>query len=310
MTRHLLTLSGVTPGGVAALLDLAADIKARPRVPEYAQALCGRTLGMLFDKHSTRTRISFEVAMNQLGGAALLISTQDSQLGRGESVSDTARTLSRYVDGLMIRTFGHPCIEEWAQHSSVPVINGLTDLAHPCQALGDLLTIRERFGALKGREMAYVGDGNNVVHSLMEAAALTGMTLRVATPPGYAPAPEVVRTTARLADSGGGRVSVGTDPFVAVTSAQVVYTDVWASMGQEASAEQRKHEFERYQVNGDLLGRAAPDAIFMHCLPAYRGLEVSAEVMDGPRSAVFDQAENRLHIQKAILLRLLTGAGI
>lgn len=307
MTRHLLDLACLGPRGLADLLLLAEEVKTHPREARYADALKGRTLGMLFHKASTRTRISFEVAMNQLGGSALLISTKDSQLGRGESVADTARTLSRYLDGLMIRTFEDERLAEWAEHATIPIINGLTDLHHPCQAVADLLTVKERFGTVQGVSMAYVGDGNNVAHSLMEAAALSGMDLRVATPQGYEPDAEVSRRVRELCAEGGGRVTVTTDPKAAVDGVRAVYTDVWASMGQEEEKARRERDFAGFQVDDTLLAGAAGDAIFMHCLPAYRGLEVSAGVMDGLRSAVFDQAENRLHAQKAVLLTLLVG---
>ena len=243
--------------------------------------------------------------MNQLGGSALMISRQDSQLGRGETVPDTARTLSRFLDGIMIRTFGHDIIVEWAREAGIPIINGLTDLSHPCQALADLLTMRECFGTLAGIAMAYVGDGNNVAHSLMLAAARAGMDVRVATPKGYEADPEVTRMTADDAKACGGRLLTTYDPVKAVDGAQVVYTDVWASMGQEESHDARLADFDGFQVNEGLMAHAAADAVFMHCLPAHRGEEVSAEVMDGPRSVVFDQAENRLHAQKAVLFRLL-----
>ncbi|MDH5527442.1 MAG: ornithine carbamoyltransferase [Nitrospirota bacterium] len=307
MTRHLLDLACLGPRGLADLLLLAEEVKTHPREARYADALKGRTLGMLFHKASTRTRISFEVAMNQLGGSALLISTKDSQLGRGESVADTARTLSRYLDGLMIRTFEDERLAEWAEHATIPIINGLTDLHHPCQAVAYLLTVKERFGTVQGVSMAYVGDGNNVAHSLMEAAALSGMDLRVATPQGYEPDAEVSRRVRELCAEGGGRVTVTTDPKAAVDGVRAVYTDVWASMGQEEEKARRERDFAGFQVDDTLLAGAAGDAIFMHCLPAYRGLEVSAGVMDGLRSAVFDQAENRLHAQKAVLLTLLVG---
>jgi len=243
--------------------------------------------------------------MNQLGGSALSIDPRTSQLGRGETIADTARTLSRYVDGIMVRTFEHAAILEWARHATVPVINGLTDLAHPCQALADLLTVRERFGHLKGITLAFVGDGNNVAHSLMLAGAHTGMHVRLATPAGYAPQARVTARAREEAARSGGSVTLSSDPKEAARGAHVLYTDVWASMGQEESRAARLKDFEGFQVDGALLAQAASDAVFMHCLPAHRGEEVSAEVMDGPRSVVFDQAENRLHVQKAILVRLL-----
>jgi len=301
--RDLLDITDLAPGEILALLDLAARMKADREA--VGTPLAGRTLGLLFEKPSTRTRISFEVAMNQLGGSALVISPDDSQMGRGEGVADTARTLSRYLDGLMIRTFAHATIEAWARHATVPVINGLTDLAHPCQALADLMTVRERFGTLAGIPLAYVGDGNNVAHSLLLAAARAGMHVRVATPEGYAPRPEVADQARDDAHLSHGSVAIGLDPKEAVKGARVVYTDVWTSMGQEADGAQRRKDFAGFQVDAALMGQAAADAVFMHCLPAHRGEEVAAEVMEGPRSVVFDQAENRLHAQKAVLVRLL-----
>jgi ornithine carbamoyltransferase len=301
--RDLLDITDLEPGELLPLLDLADRLKAG-RDAAYAP-LAGRTLGLLFEKPSTRTRISFEVAMNQLGGSALVLSPDNSQMGRGESLADTARTLSRYLDGLMVRTFAHATIEEWARHATVPVINGLTDLAHPCQALADLMTVRERFGTLRGVTLAYVGDGNNVAHSLLLACARAGMHVRVATPDGYAPRPEVADRARDEAHLSHGSVAVGLDPKEAVKGARVVYTDVWASMGQEAERDRRLRDFSGFQVDAALMGQAADDAVFMHCLPAHRGEEVAAEVMDGPRSVVFDQAGNRLHAQKAVLVTLL-----
>ncbi len=301
--KHLLAIADLSPKALADLLELAADIKANPQ--DYATAMQGKTLGLLFEKASTRTRISFEVAMNQLGGSALLMDRRNSQLDRGESIADTARVLSRFMDGIMIRTFGHNVIEEWAEYATIPVINGLTDLAHPCQALADLLTIRERFGTLEGIAISYVGDGNNVAHSLMLAAAKCGMDVRVATPKGYEPDAKMTRLTQAAATESGGTLTLTTDPKQAVAGAHVLYTDVWASMGQEDEKARREADFSGFQIDGALMDLARPDAVFMHCLPAYRGLEVSAEVMDGPRSIVFDQAENRLHAQKAVLYRLM-----
>ncbi len=305
MNNDFLAISELTPKALADLLDLAADMKANPANPKYCTALSGQTLGLIFEKPSTRTRISFEVAMNQLGGSALNITHGDSQMGRGEGVDDTARTLSRFLDGLMIRTFGHDTLTEWAKFASIPIINGLTDLAHPCQAVADLLTIREQFGAPAGKIVAYVGDGNNVAHSLMAAAARAGMIMRVAAPNGYAPDPEVTARAEKAAAQTGGQVMVTTDPKAAVQDAHVIYTDVWASMGQEDEHALRLADFDGFQVNEELLALADKKAIFMHCLPAHRGEEVSAGVMDGPTSVVFDQAENRLHAQKAILFTLL-----
>jgi ornithine carbamoyltransferase len=305
MKRDLLDITDLAPPEIGELLDLATLIKTERARGKHHDTLSGKTLGLLFEKPSTRTRISFEVAMNQLGGSALGIHPDDSQMGRGEGIADTARTLSRYLDGLMVRTYAHDTIIQWARHAAVPVINGLTDLAHPCQALADLLTVRERFGGFKGINLAYVGDGNNVAHSLMLAAARTGMGIRVATPEGYAPDVSVVERARADADACGGSVTLTLDPKAAAEDAHVIYTDVWASMGQEDSRAQRIKDFDGFRVDEGLMALACHDAVFMHCLPAHRGEEVDAEVMDGPRSVVFDQAENRLHVQKAVLVRLL-----
>ena len=305
--RHLLAVHDLTREDVQGLFREAAALKAMRRRALATQRLSGKTLGLFFEKPSTRTRVSFEVAMNQLGGRALFLDRQGSQMERGEGIADTARTLSRYLDGLMIRTFAQGDLEAWARHASVPVINGLTDHAHPCQALSDLLTVRERFGTLDGIVLAFVGDGNNVAHSLLLAGARTGLTVRVAAPAGYAPDEAVVARARDDAAKGGGAVVVTRDPKEAVQGAHVVYTDVWASMGQEEERTTRERAFAGFQVDEALMAQARADAVFMHCLPAHRGEEVSAGVMDGPRSVVFDQAENRLHVQKAILLRLLAG---
>jgi len=305
--RDLIDITDLAADEIGALIDLAVRVKADPA--PWTAALAGRTLGLLFEKPSTRTRVSFEVAMNRLGGRALCLDPQTSQMGRGEGIADTARTLSRYLDALMVRTYDHATVQEWAQYATVPVINGLTDHAHPCQALSDLLTIRERLGRLTGVVLAYVGDGNNVANSLLLAGARVGMTVRVATPPAYAPSEAVVNRARADAQAGGGQIVLTNEPKEAVQGADVVYTDVWASMGQEAERERRRKDLESYRVDGALMAQARDDAAFMHCLPAHRGEEVTAEVMDGPRSIVFDQAENRLHMQKAVLLRLLGAAG-
>lgn len=280
------------------LIRRAAELKAEgnPRRDDLA----GRTLAMIFQKSSTRTRVSFEVGMRQLGGTALFLSTSDLQLGRGETVEDTARVLGRYVDAIMARVFDHEDLHRLTA-GGVPVINGLSDRLHPCQALADVLTIQERRGRLEGVTVAYVGDGNNVCHSLVHAAARFGLRLRVAAPEGFAPEKEIIEA----ARAAGGDVEVGADPMAAVNGADVVYTDTWASMGQEDEAAERRRRFEGFCVDEALFSRAAPDAIFMHCLPAHRGEEVTDAVLDHERSAVIDQAENRLHTEKAVLLRLL-----
>ena len=298
---HLLTVHGIPVNGVSKLLDRADRLKARHHSGTSSRPLAGKTLGLLFDKASTRTRVSFEVAMHQLGGSTLFLSAQDLQLKRGETIADTARVLSRYLDGLVIRTTGHDLIKEWAEDATVPVINGLTDLHHPCQALGDLLTLRERFGQLKGLKLAYIGDGNNVAHSLIEATAKTGMEIVLACPKGYEPSPRIVAASRIVAKQTGGRIETLRKPAEAAEGADALYTDVWVSMGQEKESMSRLKRFRPYQINDRLLAAAKPSAVVMHCLPAHRGREITARVMDGKQSIVWDQAENRLHIQKAIL---------
>ena len=303
--RDLLSLNDFTPEEIRAVLDLAGELKAKQKRGEPHPYLQGKTLGMIFQKSSTRTRVSFEVAMYQLGGHALFLNAGDLQLGRGETIADTARVLSRYVDGIMIRTYAQSDVEELARYADVPVINGLTDLFHPCQILADLLTVRERKGALAGLKAAYVGDGNNVCHSLLFGCAKTGMHLAVASPPGYEPAAEIVSLARAGARETGGRIDITNDPAEAVREADVVITDVWAGMGREAEAQARAKVFAPYQVNRELVSHARPDFIFLHCLPARRGEEVTDEIIDGPHSAVWDEAENRLHAQKAVLVLLL-----
>lgn len=299
--KHFLSLMDWSSEELRALIDLAGEVKREPlgRLGVFS----GKTLAMIFQKPSTRTRVSFEVAMNRLGGSAMFLSPNDMQLGRGETVEDTARVLSRYVDAIMARVFAHSDVERLAG-GSVPVINGLSDLLHPCQAMADVLTMREWFGDEREAELAYVGDGNNVCHSLINASARFGFALRVGTPRGYEPDAGIVEQ----ARGEGGRIVVTNDAREAVRGARAVYTDVWASMGQESQANERRRVFEPFRVDADLFGLAASDAIFLHCLPAHRGDEVMEEVIDGPRSAVLDQAENRMHTEQAILLRLLGGA--
>lgn len=305
--RHFVSLHDYTPAEINSLLNLASDLKqGRQLGRSHAQALlAGKTLAMIFTKSSTRTRVSFETAMLQLGGHALFLSSNDLQLGRGEPIRDTARVLSGMVDGIMMRTHAHSDITEMAQFASVPVINGLTDLLHPCQALADLLTLRERFGRLQGLRVVYVGDGNNVAHSLINAAAKTGIELVVATPAGFEPAADVVAAAQAAATNTGAQIIVTNDAQAAATEAHAVYTDTWVSMGQEDEKAERVEVFGAYQVNADLMAVARPDAVFMHCLPAYRGLEVTEDVLEGTQSAVWQQAENRLHAQKAVLAALL-----
>ncbi len=299
--RDCLTLAEFTPEEAGLILDEAVKIKAlqKSRIPY--RPLRGRTLAMVFQKPSNRTRVSFEVGMYQLGGHALSLSPQEIQMGKRETPSDTGRVLARYIDAIMVRTFDHEEVEELADAAQVPVINGLTDQHHPCQALADLLTVREEFGRLEGVRISYIGDGNNVAHSLALGCALTGAELTIAHPEGHAPDPGVIK----LADTLGAAPTLTEDPRGAASNARVLYTDVWASMGQEDEAEERKKKFVPYQVDEELMSLAAEDAIFLHCLPAHRGEEVTAEVIDGPRSRVFDQAENRLHAQKALLFLLL-----
>jgi ornithine carbamoyltransferase len=297
--RDFLSIPDFSKPELLALFDLAARMK---RGDYRDRPLAGRTLAMLFAKSSTRTRVSFEVGAYQLGGHALFLSSRDIQLGRGEPVRDTARVLSRYVDGIMIRTFDQAEVEELARFGSVPVINGLTDLQHPCQILADLLTVREALGGWDGKAMAWIGDGNNMAHSWLDAAGVLGFEVRLACPKGYQPDPAILeRNRART------RVLLTEDPAEAAAGAHVVNTDVWASMGQEAEQAVREKAFKGYIVDAALMRRAAPGAIFLHCLPAHRGEEVSDEVIEGPQSRVWDEAENRLHVQKALMAILMVG---
>jgi ornithine carbamoyltransferase len=305
MKKDLLAISDLTAKDIAAILRRAAALKKTQGRGKVGTTLQGKSLGMIFEKSSTRTRVSFEVGMFQLGGQALFLSSNDLQIGRGEPVADTARTLSRYLDGIMIRTFAQSTVEELARHASIPVINGLSDLHHPCQALADLLTIQEKKGRLKGLKLAYVGDGNNVANSLIEACVKTGMHVSVGCPHGYEPDAGVMREAKRVAASTGSELRIMNDPFKAARDADAVYTDVWASMGQESEHALRLKAFRGFQVNAKLLKAAHPKAIVMHCLPAHRGEEIAADVIDGPQSVVFDEAENRLHTQKAVLEMLL-----
>jgi ornithine carbamoyltransferase len=279
------------------VLDLADELKRKQQAREEHQLLPGRSLGMIFQKPSTRTRVSFEVGMYQLGGSALYLSAGDLQLGRGETIKDTAVVLSRYLDGIMIRTFAQSDVEELAENASIPVINGLTDSAHPCQALADVMTIRERFGRLDGLKVVYLGDGNNVCASLMVACAKLGAAFVAATPAGYRPPDEAVQ----IARDAGGSVELVDDPQSAVEGADVLYTDVWTSMGQDEERERRLHDLQGYGIDAGLVGRAGDGAIVLHCLPAHYGEEITEDVLYGPQSAVWDEAENRLHAQKALL---------
>ncbi|WP_144493959.1 ornithine carbamoyltransferase [Bacillus pumilus] len=299
--KDFLSLKDFSINDIAYLIEKAEEMKQNP----YQDLFKGKTLAMIFEKSSTRTRVSFEAGMTQLGGHALFLSSNDLQIGRGETISDTAQVLSGYVDGIMIRTFEHEKVEELAQYASIPVINGLTDYSHPCQALADLLTIKEAKGTLKGIKVAYIGDGNNVAHSLMVGCAQLGCDIAVASPKGYEPLQEVTDTARDFAKQSGAEVIVTTDPVAAVQNADVIYSDVFTSMGQEAETEKRLAEFKEYQVNDELMRHAAKDYIFLHCLPAHRGEEVTADIIDGPHSKVFQQAENRLHVQKALIKELM-----
>ncbi|MBQ3541249.1 MAG: ornithine carbamoyltransferase [Phascolarctobacterium sp.] len=304
--KDLISIHDLEIGEVALILDVAAKLKRKQKKGEPHQYLKGKTLAMLFSKASTRTRTSFEVGFFQLGGHPIYLSDDASQIGRGEPVKDTARVLSRFVDGIMIRTFSHESVIELAKYASIPVINGLTDLLHPCQALTDLFTIQEKMKVLKGRKMVYVGDGNNMAHSLMYAAAKVGMNMVCACPKGYQPDPKVLAEAQEDASQTGCTITVEEDVMKAVKGADVLYTDTWASMGQEEEHDARKKIFAPYQINAELLAAARPEAIVMHCLPAYRGEEITDDVIEGPRSVVFDQAENRLHVQKAIMALLMS----
>ena len=306
MPAHLLSIADLEDGQLESILDLALELEAMPDA--HRSTLDGKSIGLYFEKSSTRTRVSFEVGMGQLGGQAIFLSTRDLQIGRGETIADTARVLSRYVDLLMLRTFDHSTVVEMAEHATVPVINGLTDELHPCQALADLMTVRQEFGDLRGRRISYIGDGNNVAHSLMIACARAGVDFSIATPPGYEVADKYLELAGGLAADTGAGIETGTDPHAVAAGADVIYSDVWTSMGQEEERAQRLADFDGYTVDDDLMARARSDAIYLHCLPCHRGEEVTASVVDGPRSRVFDQAENRLHSQKAVMLRLLDRA--
>jgi ornithine carbamoyltransferase len=303
--RDLISIQDFMPEELASALELAAAMKARPS--DYRGTLSGKQIVLFFEKPSLRTRLTFEAGINSLGGASFFVDQTQSRLGARESLSDVAHNLERWVDGVVLRTFAHQTVTDMALYASIPVINALSELEHPCQALADMLTLQEHFGDLRNVHLAYVGDGNNVAHSLMLAAASLGATISVATPKGYEPNPDITGAARALAAISGGGVEVVNDPLDAVAGADAVYTDVWASMGQESEAGDRRKIFAPYQVNQNLFSCAAKHAVFMHCLPAHRGDEVTETVIDSPRSVVFDQAENRLHIQKAILVLLLEG---
>jgi ornithine carbamoyltransferase len=300
--RHYLTVDDLEPREIGQVLDLSVRLKADRAL--NADALTGRSVALIFEKPSTRTRVSFEVAVTELGGHALVLSSAELQLGRGETIQDTGRVLSRYVHAIVLRTFEQERLELLSTTATVPIVNALSDFEHPCQALADLLTMREHFGELPGRVLTYLGDGNNVAHSLLLAGTKMGMVVRVATPPGFEPIPQVVHRAEEIAAETGGAVEITHDPQEAATGADALYTDVWTSMGQDLEADERALVFPSYQLSQKLVDVADPEAIVLHCLPAHRGQEITDEVIDGPSSVVWDQAENRLHSQKALLLRL------
>ena len=299
--RDFISIHDYSAEEIAYMIEVGLELKKMQKAGIAHHILQGKTLGMIFQKSSTRTRVAFEVGMYQLGGHALFLSPRDIQIGRGESVKDTALVLSRMLDGIMIRTFAHEEVLELAKWASIPVINGLTDLLHPTQVIADLMTVKEHKGELKGRKMVFVGDGNNVAHSLLFGGAKSGMEVVIATPKGFEPDSNIVKLAEEDAKATGARVSVAEDPEEAVKGADVIYTDVWASMGEEDKAEEKEKNFKAYQINKHLLSLANKDAIVLHCLPAKRGKEITDEVIDGPQSVVFDEAENRLHAHKAIM---------
>ncbi len=303
--KDFLSIKDFSPSEIQYLLTLGRQVKAHPTT--YSEALKRKTLAMIFEKPSLRTRVSFDVGIQQLGGFSIYLSPAEINLGKRESVNDVAKNLERMVQGIMIRTFAHEIVEQMAECANIPVINGLTDYSHPCQALADYMTMWEAKGGLEGLKVAFVGDGNNVAHSLMFAGAQLGCHVWVATPKGYEPKPDAIRWASERGRETGGTCTITNDPREAVLAADVVYTDAWASMGQESEKDKRKVVFGPYQVNKDLFRHAQSDAIFLHCLPAHRGDEVTSDVIDSPRSLVFQQAENRLHAQKAIMLELMKG---
>lgn len=303
--RDFIELTDYSTDEIHYLIDLAIELKRKQKNGEVYQPLLGKTVGLIFEKSSTRTRVSFEVGTYQLGGHALFLSKNDIQLGRGETIADTAGVMSRYLDGIMIRTFGHDKVADLARYATVPVINGLSDLAHPCQVLADYQTLYEHKGKLQGLKLAYVGDGNNMAHSLMIGGAKLGVHVSVASPEGYEPDPQIVADAQEIAKATGAVIEVVRDPKAAVQEADAIYTDVWASMGFEEEQKIREEAFRNYQVDEQLARYAKPDYVFMHCLPAHRGEEVSEGVIDGPHSIIFDQAENRLHAQKALMAALM-----
>jgi ornithine carbamoyltransferase len=302
-SKDLISLNLLSIEEIELILKVAEDLKKGSRNTNY---LAGKTLAMIFEKSSTRTRVSFQTGMYQLGGEGMYFSSQDLQMGRGETIHDTAKVLSRYVDGIMARTFKHQTVLDLARFSTVPVINGLTDYDHPCQILADLLTVYEKKGKFKGLTLAYIGDGNNVLHSLIQGCVKVGMNINYASPKGYKPLPEVVHEAVDFAKGTGSKLKATENAHEAIQDADVIYTDVWVSMGQEAENAKRKKDLKDFQLNGELMKKAKKDVLVMHCLPAHRGEEITDEVIDGPNSIVFDQAENRLHAQKAVLKLLMS----
>ena len=303
--KDIVSIHDLSREEIDQILDTAQMLKMKKKLGEIYHPLKDKALGMIFQKASTRTRVSFEVGMLQLGGYALFLSANDLQLKRGETIADTARNLSRYLDGIMIRTFDHQDVIDLAEYSSVPVINGLTDLLHPCQVISDLFTIREKKGPLAGIKLAYIGDGNNMAHSLMFGGAKMGMHISICSPSGFEPDSEITRLSRIDAAMTGSNIAIEDDPVQAVQTADIIYTDVWTSMGMEEEHDKRLKTFSRFQVNSSLLEKAREDVLVMHCLPAHRGEEITDDVIDGPRSIVFDQAENRLHAQKAMLALII-----
>ena len=300
--KHLLSLHDLTSEEIFDILSLAKKLKAETKAGIPHPILKGKTLGMIFTKSSTRTRVSFEVGMYQLGGYPLFLSSNDIQLGRGETIYDTANVLSRFLDGIMIRTYAHKDVEDLAKYGTIPIINGLTDLLHPCQILADLLTVSEYKNKLEGLKLAYIGDGNNIAHSLLYGCTKVGMDISIASPKSHSCDAEIVENAINDAKKTGSKVILTEDPVEAIKNADVVYTDTWCSMGQEAEKAERVKIFKDYTVNKELFSHAKDDAIFLHCLPAYRGYEVTEDVIDGPNSVIFDEAENRLHAQKAVMV--------
>lgn len=304
--KHLISLHDTSKEEILDILTLAAKLKRETKSGTAHHLLKGKTLGMIFTKSSTRTRVSFEVGMYQLGGYPLFLSANDIQLGRGETIHDTAKVLSRFLDGIMIRTFDHQDVVDLAEYGSIPIINGLTDLLHPCQILADLLTVQEHKGRLEGLKLAYIGDGNNIAHSLLYGCAKVGMSVAVASPGAHSCDPEVVENAKSDAAKNGGSILLTEDPVEAIKNADAVYTDTWVSMGQEEEKAQRIKVFKDYTIDKKLFSHAHEDAVFLHCLPAYRGYEVTEDIIDGPNSVIFDEAENRLHAQKAVMVRVMS----